>query len=112
MTKRNLRYAGLGLGVLAVSAMAACGSDDNTTTPPVATAGAKATAGASPGGGTSVAGTPGVAGGTSVAGTGTGGGATGGAPGTGYACAGVKPASSLITEFADLTANPTMAGDY
>ncbi len=122
MTKRNLRYAGLGLAVLTVGALAACGSSDapTTTTPPAGTAGAH-TGGAT---GTAGAGTPtagastGTAGagtGTAGAGTGTAGAGTGTAgagTGAGFACVGNKPTAPLITSFADLVANPTTAGSY
>ena len=111
MTKRNLRYAGLGLAVLTVGALAACGSSDSPTTP---TPGS--TAGAHSGGATGTAGAPaGTAGtpaGTAGAGTGTAG-ATGGAgaASTSFACTGTKPTAALITSFASPAAAAT-AGNF
>jgi len=114
MTNRILRYSGLGLVVLTAGAIAACSSSDDPSNPP-GTAGTSA-GGASSGGKGGVAGvggtpttggTPGVAGG---AGTPAGGGSGGAAPG--FACAGLKPTAALITDFSNLVANPTSAGNY
>jgi hypothetical protein len=119
MTKRFLRYSGLGLAVLTVGAIAACGSDSPSN--PGGSAGSTPTAGAPSGGGaTAGAGAPSLGGGTSQAGAGTAGGtSTAGAAGTGtggagagFACAGTKPASPKITSFDDLVANPTNVGNY
>jgi len=114
MTKRKLRYTGLGLAALTLGAIAACSSTDNTTTPGgtagSGTAGAHTTAGAG--------GTPGVAGastaGTSAAGTGTAGTGTAGTGGggSGFACAATAPTAALITDFSNLTPNATSAGNY
>jgi hypothetical protein len=121
MTKRFLRYSGLGLAVLTVGAIAACGSDSPSN--PGGSAGSTPTAGAPSGGGaTAGAGAPSLGGGTSQAGASTAGGtSTAGAAGTGtggagagFACVGTKPASALITSFADLvpTTDPATAGNY
>ena len=108
---------GIGLSLLAISAFGACSSDpDNSNTgtagTSTGTAGTLGTAGTNVGtAGTNVgtAGTNvGTAGTNGTAGTGTGG--SGG--GSSTACAGMKPASALITEFADLAPNPTSAGQF
>src|SRR4051812_9862155 len=105
MTKRFLRYSGLGLAVLTVGAIAACGSDNPAS--PGGSAGSSA-AGAHAGG---AAGTPASAGQPGSAGSGTAGTGTGGAA-AGFSCVGAKPASATLTEFADLVPNPMNAGNY
>ena len=116
MTKRKLRYSGLGLAALTLGAIAACSSTDNTTTPGgtagSGTAGAHTTAGAGGTAGVAGASTAGTgAAGTGTAGTGTAGTGTGGA-GSGFACANTAPTAALITDFSNLVANATSAGNY
>ena len=106
MTKRILRYSGLGLAVFAAGAIVACSSSDEPIGP---TAGASAGGAKTAGAGGASAGTPSVAGGGTTASAGTAGAAAGSA---GFACVGTKPTSALITEFADLVAHPTQMGDY
>ena len=106
MTKRILRYSGLGLAVFAAGAIVACSSSDE---PGGASAGASAGGAKTAGAGGASAGTPSVGGGGTTASAGTAGAAAGSA---GFACLGTKPASALITEFADLVAHPTQMGDY
>lgn len=120
MTKRNLRYSGLGLAVLTVGAIAACSSDNNT---PGGTAGggngtagghstagaggASATAGATgttAGATGTTAGAPGTAGGTGTAGA--------GGASTGFACANTMPTAALITDFSNLMPSTTSTGNY
>ena len=118
MSKRILRYSGLGLAVLTAGAIAAC-SSDNSGTPGSGGSSAGAKSG---GAGGASAGTPGVAGantaGANTAGASTGGasgaGTAGGGGGAGYVCGTGKPASALITEFADLVAStdPNNVGNY
>ncbi|MET0789927.1 MAG: hypothetical protein ABW061_00270, partial [Polyangiaceae bacterium] len=116
MTQRILRYSALGLAVLTVGAMAACGSSDspaptNNTTAGAApgTAGSGNAGAANPGtaGATANAGSTGSTAGSANAGASSG----GGSAGAGFTCAGGKPAAPLITEFADLVANPTSTGN-
>ena len=124
MTIRISRYTGLGLALLTAGGIAACANSDDTNTPGGGAGNSSAgahTGGA--GGGFVSGGAPGSAGnntagsntaGSSAAGSGTAGTGTAGAggAGAGYACAGTKPGSALITEFADLVANPASAGNY
>ncbi|MEO6603217.1 MAG: hypothetical protein ABIQ16_25255, partial [Polyangiaceae bacterium] len=107
MTKRFLRYSGLGLSVLTVGAIAACGTSDSGG--PNSGAGSSA-AGAPAGGQTAGGGTAGASTGGSTN-AGAAGTVTGGA-GAGFACVGTKPTSPLITEFADLLADPKNVGNY
>jgi len=111
MTKRKLRNSGLGLAVLTLGAIAACSSDNTGTTPP-----------GGAGSGTGGAGTAGSAGVPAAAGTAAGGAAgaaTAGGAGTGaggaspgFACAATAPTSAVITDFSNLVANSTSAGNY
>jgi hypothetical protein len=115
------RYHGLWLVLFTAGSIAACsstgdggGGDDD---------GNNNKSGSSTGGtGLTTAGTPGAGGvgkaGSSTGGSGTSGSATGGT-GTGgsggassTACAGMKPSSSLVTEFMDLMPNATSAGQF
>lgn len=116
------RFHVIGLAALTTFAFAACSSDDSGTPTNAA--------GTSPGGstgtaGTTTGGTTGVSGSTSTAGTTTAGGSSGTAGsgtagsgtagaggGAGFACAGTKPTSALITEFGDLVASATSAGQF
>jgi len=117
MTKRKLRYSGLGLAVLMVGAVAACSSDDNTGGPGGGGTGPKGGSNSGGSAGTVVA-TGGnlAAGGSNSAGTGTGGSAptagsnSGGS--AGFACTNTMPACALITDGTNLVANPTRAGDF
>jgi len=115
MTKRKLRYSGLGLAVLTVGAIAACSSDN--------TGGGGGGGGTGPKGGSSSGGSAGTiaaagntaTGGSNAAGTGTGGSATagtgaGGSPG--FACANTMPMCALITDGTNLLPHPTMAGNF
>src|SRR6187549_1701276 len=108
MTKRKLRYSGLGLAVFTAGAIVACGGDDGGT--PGGTAGAGA--GGKPG----IAGAPATAGAQPTAGAagsvtaGAGGGGSAGSPG--FACGTTMPTAALITDFSNLTPSTTNAGDY
>jgi len=104
------------------AALSACSSSDNNGTGGTAgttsgTAGKSGTAGSTSGtagSGTGTAGTgTGTAGsGTGTAGTGTGTAGSGAGGGSGFACAGVKPTGALITDFGDLVAATSPAGQY
>jgi hypothetical protein len=97
------RLYGIGLTLGAITAVAAC-SDDPVINPGGA-------AGSSSQAGTGGAGTAGTGtAGTGTAGTATAGTSAGGAPG--FACAGAKPMSALITQFDDLVANPMNPGNF
>ena len=115
MTKRKLRYSGLGLAVLMVGAVAACSSDN---TGGGGGGGSGPTAGSNSGGkpGTGGAGGSTSTGGSNAtAGTGTGGSSTAGtsAGGTaGFACTNTMPACGLITDGTNLVVNATRAGDF
>lgn len=118
------RFHVIGLAALTTFAFAACSSDDSGT--PSNTAGTSAggttgTAGTTTTGGstatagsTSTAGKTGTGGSTGTAGSsGTAGSGTGGAGGgAGFTCTGTKPTSALITEFGDLVASATSAGQF
>jgi hypothetical protein len=108
------RFYGIGLTLVTIGAIAACSSDSGDL--PAGGAGMTAHAGSLGTAGTTVTGT----GGTGTAGTSTGtagtavvtaGTSAGGSAST-TACAGMKPASPLITQFDDLVANPTSAGNF
>jgi len=116
MTKRKLRYSGLGLAVLTVGAIAACSSSDNNGTPG---GGGSGHGGSGHSGG--AGGTPGVggglaAGGSNTAGTGTGGSATAGTgtggASSGFACANTAPTNALITDFSNLVASTDAPGQF
>jgi len=117
MSIKASRFYGIGLALLGVVAFAACSSDDGGTPTGTAgtttgTAGTVGTAGTSAGGtGNGTAGTNVGTAGTAVGTAGTAAGGTG-AGGASTACAGTKPASALITQFDDLVANPTSAGNF
>jgi len=111
MTNRKLRYSGLGLALFTAGAMAACSSDEPATPPGTAGTGS----GGAPGtaGGTA-AGAPGTAG-AGVAGSAAGAAptaGTGGGTSAGFACQNTMPTAALITDFSNLVANPTSAGNY
>jgi hypothetical protein len=121
------RFYGLGLSLLTIGGFAGCSSSgDDTggnTSGSTSHAGTPSTAGNGAGGSLiGTGGTPGTAGtGTTTAGTSSTAGNTGTAGNNGTAgagggsstsCAGMKPAAPLITEFADLTANATNAGQF
>jgi hypothetical protein len=117
------RFYGIGLSFLAVGAFAACSSTDdgatgNTAGSSTNHAGTASLAGnTSTGGNVGAGGTTGSSGtgtsGSSTAGTSSAGAATGGSGGgSSAACAGTKPTSALITEFADLTPNAMSAGQF
>jgi hypothetical protein len=104
------RYQGLWLVLLTAGSLAACSSPEtgsgNNNNQSGSSSGGSPSTGGSGGAGTTA--------GTGTAGSGTSGSATGGSTtggsggsggGSGFACAGTKPASNLITEFADLTAS-------
>jgi hypothetical protein len=108
------RYYGLWLALFTVGSIAACsspgdgGGDDNNNN--------NNKSGSSAGGNLATGGTPGVGGagnqaGSGTSGSGTSGSATGGSGmggaggGSSTACAAMKPASNLVTEFMDLTPN-------
>jgi|GEM_PF-1182516 len=108
MANRVLRYSGLGLAVFTAGAIAACGgSDDNTGTPGGVAGKPAGTGGASAGASSTTAGTTSTGGSTATAGSaGTGG------VSAGFSCVGNKPATNSITDFTDLVANPTNAGNF
>ena len=120
------RFYGIGLSLLAVSAIAACSSSDDDTGSGNNKAGSTSHAGTpaiggstGTGGNTSTGGTVIGTAGTGTAGTGTAGTGTAGSTGTAgagggssTACAGMKPAAALITTFDDLVANAMNAGQY
>lgn len=115
MSIKASRFYGIGLALLGVVGFAACSSDEGTTSGTAGsntgTAGTVGTAGTGTGG-TSV-GTAGTSVGTAGTAVGTAGTATGGSGGgSSTACAGTKPTSALITEFADLMPNAMSAGNY
>jgi hypothetical protein len=115
------RYYGLWLALFAVGSIAACsstgdgggGDDDNNNNKSGSSTGGNLTTGGTPG-----AGGAGNKAGSSTGGSGTSGSATGGTPtggsggGSSTACAGMKPASNLVTEFMDLMPNATSAGQF
>ena len=108
MSIKASRFYGIGLALAAVSAFAACSSDDPTPSNN-STAGTSSAAGTS-----STAGTG--AGGAGTAGSGSGGSAAGsggsGGGGNTFPCAAAKPATPVITEFMDLTPNAMNAGQF
>ncbi|HYQ00168.1 MAG TPA: hypothetical protein VER96_15940 [Polyangiaceae bacterium] len=113
MTKRKLRYSGLGLAVLMIGAVAACSSDNSN---PGGGGGSGPTAGTHSGGtGPGTGGAPGT-GGSNVGGTSTGGSATtagtsaGGS--AGFACTNTMPACASITDGANLVSDASRAGDF
>jgi hypothetical protein len=119
MSIKASRSLGFGLAIVAVSAFAACSSED-TSNP---NNGNNNTGGSSAGSGTAgtapKAGTTSTTGGSGTAGSGTAGSGTSGSGTAGsggaannFPCAGTKPAAPLITEFADLTPNATSAGQF
>jgi hypothetical protein len=122
MSIKASRFYGIGLTLLTVGAFAACSSDDggtggNTAGTSNSHAGTLGVSGSTTGGTPSTGGTPGTGGtstaGSSAAGTSSAGTSAGGTGGSGsMACAGTKPASALITEFADLTPNATTPGQF
>ncbi|MEI9938546.1 MAG: hypothetical protein WDO69_15115 [Pseudomonadota bacterium] len=113
MTNRNLRYSGLGLAVFTAGAIAACSSSDPGTPSAAAGSGSGGAHAGGAGGAPSTAGANTTAGsaGTGTAGTGTAGAGTGGT-GPGFSCANTKPTDAVITDFSNLVANPTTAGQY
>jgi hypothetical protein len=114
------RYYGLWLGLFAVGSIAACSStgDGGGNDEP------NNKSGSSTGGnGVTVGGTPGAGGAGNKAGSGTGGSGTSGSAtdgnatggsggGSSTACAGMKPAGNMVTDFTDLMPNATSAGQF
>src|SRR6185369_16891088 len=116
MTKRKLRYSGLGLAVLMVGAVAACSSDNTGTNPGGGGSGPKGGSSAGGSAGTVAAAGNVAAGGSNTAGTGTGGSSTAGTgtggASAGFACANTMPACALITDGTNLLPHPTQAGNF
>lgn len=120
MSIKASRFYGIGLSLLVVGSFAACSSDSTDTDTNNNSAGKTAQAGSLGTAGTTVVGIGGTGSGTAGTGSGTAGtnptagSSTGGtgAGGASTACAGTKPASALITEFADLMPNAMSAGNY
>lgn len=124
------RFHGIGLALLAagIAAFTACSSDDTTPSNTAGTGNTQAGAGNGMAGTPGAGGTPGAAGSNSAAGTPAGGAAAGGAAtggaaaggaamggaggGSGFACAGKKPTSALITSFEDSMPNAMSAGQF
>jgi hypothetical protein len=111
------RFYGIGLTLVTIGAIAACSSDPEEL--PGGSAGSTSHAGTLGTAGTTVTGTGGTpatgTAGTPATGTAgtavtTAGTSAGGASST--ACAGMKPASNLITQFDDLVASTTSAGQF
>jgi hypothetical protein len=107
------------LALAAVSAFAACSSEDDPAPKnnPPNTGGSSAgsgTAGTAPQAGTTSTTAGSGTGGSGTGGSGTAGSGTGGTGGAGstFPCAGAKPAAPLITDFADLVPSATSAGQF